>query len=100
MALIILRRMEFSLYQSTGGRWSRLFYLVQRKIPSALLNLRGLPGDALEHTLLFSPFPFFIFGRLKKNPIFTRRILNIGYNDFPTKPIAAEKLRSTLKKYI
>ena len=31
----------------------------------------------------------------EKNPIFTRRILNTGYNDFPTKPIAAEKLRST-----
>lgn len=26
--------------------------------------------------------------------------LNAGCNNFPTKPISAEKLRSTLKKYI
>ncbi|MFQ7740133.1 MAG: hypothetical protein ACLUN1_15560 [Odoribacter splanchnicus] len=38
---------------------------------------------------------FHIWQVEKKNPIFTRRILNTGYNDFPTKPIAAEKLRST-----
>lgn len=66
MALIILRRMEFSLYQSTGGRWGRLFCLVQRKIPSAMLNPRGLLGDVLGHALPSHPVPFFMFGKLKK----------------------------------
>ena len=54
MALIILRRMEFSLYQSTGGRWGRLLCLVQRKIPSAMLNPRGLLGDVLSYVRLFA----------------------------------------------
>ena len=58
--------MEFSLYQSTGGRWGRLFCLVQRKNPIAMLNPRGLLGDVLGHALPSHPVPFFMFGKLKK----------------------------------
>lgn len=38
-----------------------------------MLNPRGLLGDVLGHALPSHPVPFFMFGKLKKNPIHTRR---------------------------
>ena len=75
--------MEFSLYQSTGGRWGRRFCLVQRKIPSAMLNPRGLLGDVLGHATI-SPCSIFHVWQVEKNPIHTRRTVPLPTGLEPT----------------
>ena len=48
------RRMEFSLYQSTGWQVGPPFLsCATKKFPSAMLNPRGLLGDVLGHALPF-----------------------------------------------
>ena len=58
------RKSRFINLQAAGG--AAFFVLCSEKIPSAMLNPRGLLGDVLGHALPSHPVPFFMFGKLKK----------------------------------
>ena len=80
--------MEFSLYQSTGGRWGRLFLsCAAKKIPSAMLNPRGLLGDVLGTCFTISPCSIFHVWQVEKKSYTykTYRSLTDGSGtDFPS----------------